>query len=163
MRGQYKQLDAKEIHLPETLFVRDIESRVFQSIALQCLSKIEGVAVLEANLIDNLLGRDALERVKGIIVEQDSKSHSVNIRLEINVAYGVNIPQKAEEIQIKVAREVSTITGLHCGTVHVVFKNLIYPEKTKLDRESEIEKELVKAARTRESIECRELVAALKE
>ena len=47
-----KKIDTKEFELPETVFVRDIDSRVFQSIALQCLAKIEGIALLEGSFID---------------------------------------------------------------------------------------------------------------
>ncbi len=123
--NQLKNIDTKEIELPDTVFIRDIESRVFQAIVLQCLANIEGVALLEGNLIDSLLGRDSLDGVKGIHVEQEQKNHSVNIKVDINVAYGVCIPDKAEEIQMKIAQDVSRLTGLHVGCVHVVFKNLI--------------------------------------
>ena len=122
---QLKKIDEKEIDLPDTVFVWDIENRVFQSIALQCLAQIEGIALLEGNLFDAILGRDCGDRVKGIHVEQDQKGHAVSVRVEVNVAYGTNIPEKAEEIQIKIAQEVSRLTGLHVGSVHVVFKNLI--------------------------------------
>jgi uncharacterized alkaline shock family protein YloU len=129
MHNQLKQIDAKEFELPETVFIRDIESRVFQVLAMQCLAQIEGVAVLEGNLIDSLLGRDGLDGVKGIHVEQDQKKHSVNVKVEISVAYGVCIPEKAEEIQMKLVRDLSRFTGLHVGCVHVVFKNVLYSEK----------------------------------
>lgn len=132
----FNQIDTKELELPETLFVRDIESRVFQSICLQCLAKIEGIETLEGNLIDSLLGRDRLESVKGIHVEQDQKNHSVKLKVDINIAYGVSIPEKAEEIQNRLVEEVSRMTGLHVGCVHVVFKNLIIPKEEALVKES---------------------------
>jgi uncharacterized alkaline shock family protein YloU len=125
VHSQLKQMDTKEVELPDTVFIRDIESRVFQSIAIQCLAKIEGVALLEGNFIDSLLGRDASERIKGISVEQDQKSHSVQLKIELNVAYGISIPEKAEEIQTKITEEISLFTGLHVGCVHIIFKNLI--------------------------------------
>lgn len=128
VHDKLKKFDSKEIELPETVFIRDVETRVFQSIALQCLAKIEGVSIIEGNLIDNLLGRDGTDRVKGIYVEQDQKNHSVNLRLEVNIVYGISIPAKAEEIQNKIAEEVSELTGLHVGSVHVIFKNLISKE-----------------------------------
>lgn len=118
-------MDAKEFELPETTYVWDIENRVFQSIALQCLADIEGVALLEGNLFDALLGRDCGERVKGIHVEQEQKNHAVSVKVEVNVAYGVCIPAKAEEIQSKITEEISRLTGMRVGCVHVVFKNLI--------------------------------------
>ena len=125
MHNPLNKIDTKELELPDTVFIRDIESRVFQSICLQLLARIEGVETLEGNLIDSLLGRDRQESAKGIYVEQDQKNHSVNVKVEINVAYGVCIPEKAEEIQTKLVEEISGITGLHVGCVHVVFKNLI--------------------------------------
>ena len=125
MHSQLKHIDKKEVELPDTVFIWDIETRVFQSIAIQCLAKIEGIALLEGNFIDSLLGRDVSDRVKGICVEQDQKEHSIQLKIEINIAYGVSIPEKAEEIQMKLAEEITMFTGLHVGTIHVVFKNLI--------------------------------------
>ena len=127
MYDQLKNMDAREIELPETVFIRDIETRVFQGIALQALSKIGGIALIEGNLFDSLLGRE-LERVKGIHVEQDQKKHSVDIRVEINVLYGISIPEKAEEVQTKLAEEISRWIGLHVASVHVIFKELISPD-----------------------------------
>jgi uncharacterized alkaline shock family protein YloU len=138
MHDQLKQIDTKEIELPETVFVRDIETKVFQSIILQSLSQIEGVETLEGNLFDSLLG-DGLDGVKGIHVDQDQKSHSVRVRIEINVAYGISIPDKAEEIQNKILEDISRLTSLHVGIVHVVFKNLIAP-KSKTSVEEMLEK-----------------------
>jgi uncharacterized alkaline shock family protein YloU len=125
MDGPLKNIDTKEVELPDTIFIRDIESRVFQSIVVQCLSGIEGISLLEGTFIDSLLGRDASERIKGIHVDQDSKKHSIQVKVEINIAYGLSIPEKAEEVQQKISAEVSRYTGIHVGSVHVVFKNLI--------------------------------------
>lgn len=124
MYDQLKSMDAKEIELPETVFVRDIETRVLQTIALQCLSKIEGIGLIEGTLFDSLLGRE-VEKIKGIEVEQDQKQHSVEVRVEMNVLYGISIPEKAEEIQTKLVEEITRWTGLHVASVHVIFKDLI--------------------------------------
>lgn len=129
MHDPFKQIDKKELELPDTIFIRDIESKVFQSIIVQCIEHIEGIETLEGSLFDSLLGRDSLDGVKGIHVEQDQKNHAVNIRVEINVAYGICIPEKAEEVQAKIAQDVSHLTGLHVGRVHIVFKNLIASQR----------------------------------
>ena len=139
MYDKLKQMDAKEIELPETTFIRDIESKVFQAITLQCLAKIEGISLLEHNIFDSLLGRE-LDRIKGIHVEQDQKKHSVYIRVEINIEYGISIPEKAEEIQSKIVEEVSALTGLHVACVHVIFKNLITQGGVEEKEEEEEEK-----------------------
>lgn len=124
------KVDTKEFELPKTVFSRDIETRVIQIIVLYCVGKIEGVGFLEGNLIDTLFGRE-VERVKGIHVEQDSKNHQVKVNLEINVAYGVCIPEKAEEVQNRITEEVTQLTGLHVSSVHVVVKGVIPPKEAK--------------------------------
>lgn len=125
------KVDTKEFELPETVFIRDIENKVFQGIALQVLSQIEGISLVEGNFIDSIFSRGASEGVKGIYAEQDNKSHCVSIKIEVNICYGVSIPEKAEEIQTKIAEEITKLTGLHVSFVHVVFKNVIPPEQAK--------------------------------
>lgn len=129
LKADKKKVDIKELEIPETMFIRDIEDRVFQSIVLQCLSQIKGISLVEGNFIDHLLGRSA-EGVKGIYAAQDEKNQSVNIKLEVNIFYGLKIPDKAEEIQTKISEEVTKLTGLHVSSVHVVFKNVISVEQS---------------------------------
>jgi uncharacterized alkaline shock family protein YloU len=151
MGTKFGKIDTKELELPETVFIRDIENRVFQSIAVQCLSRIEGVVLLGGNLFDVLLGRDNSEGLKGIHVVQDQKNHSVNLKVEVNVVYDINIPEKAEEIQMKIAKDISRLTGLHVGSVHVVFKNLLSKESIDKLRSSENEPEKQQSTTSEES------------
>lgn len=119
------KVDPKEFEFPETVFIRDIETRVFQSIILQGLSKIKGIGLLDGNFFDSLLGREnSVGSVKGIYVEQDQHNHSVSIKVEVNVGYGLSIPEKAEEIQTILTEEMTKLTGVHVACVHVIFKNL---------------------------------------
>lgn len=124
-----KKIDPQEFEIPETHYVRDIEDRVFQGIVLQCLSDIEGITLVEGNFIDNILGRDSLEGIRGIHAEQDSKHQTVAIQVEINITYGVSIPEKANEIQSKITEEITRLTGLHVASVHVVFKNIVSQDR----------------------------------
>jgi uncharacterized alkaline shock family protein YloU len=135
MLNPLKNIDTKEIELPETVFIRDIETRVFQALCLQILAKVEGIGLLEGNFFDHLLGRET-ERVKGIHVEQNQKTRSIHIRIEINIRYEVSIPEKAEEIQSKLAQEIGRWTGLHVAAVHLVFKDLIADPSTLLEGET---------------------------
>lgn len=130
MNEKIAKVDKKEFEMPKTVFSRDIESRVLQIIILYCLGKIQGVGLLEGNLIDTLFGRE-VERVKGIHVEQDSKNHLVKVSVEINVAYGVAIPEKSEEVQNKIVKEITSLTGLHVAAVHVVIKGVVPPKEEK--------------------------------
>jgi uncharacterized alkaline shock family protein YloU len=132
----HKKVEAVRIdsqfELPETLFIRDIENKVFQGIILQCLVNIEGIALVEGNFIDNILGRGSLEGIKGIYAEQDSKSQAIKVKVEVNIYYGFSIPEKAEEIQTKISKVITEFCGLHVAMVHVVFKNVVpadHPKK----------------------------------
>lgn len=122
------RLDTREFELPETIFVRDLDNRVFQSIALQSLSTIDGISLVEGNFLGNLLHSEA---IKGVSVEQDLNNHSVALRIELNIRYGVSIPQKADEIQNKISEEITKLTGLHVSQVHLVFKNVVPESKVK--------------------------------
>lgn len=115
----------KEFELPETTFIHDIENKVFQNIALQCLSKIDGISLTEeGSLINALLGRGSQDKIRGVSIEQDDSSQSIKIKLEVNIRYGLSIPEKAEEIQTHIAREITRLTGLHVASVHTVFKGV---------------------------------------
>jgi uncharacterized alkaline shock family protein YloU len=57
--------------------------------------------------------------------------HAVNIKIDLSIAYGLAIPAKAEEVQAKVTLEITKLTGLHVGTVHVVVKNIYFDERDK--------------------------------
>lgn len=138
------ELDTKEFDVPETVFSRDIETRVIQVIILQALLSIKGVGLLEGNLIDTLFGRE-VERIKGIYVEQDPKNHSVNVKVEIKIDYGIVIPEKAEEVQSRIVEGITKLTGLHVSSVHVIVKSLVLPTPKECETEEEYSTLLMEA------------------
>ena len=138
-KDSFLGLNTKDLQLPDTAYVWDIETKVFQGIIIQCLLKIEGIGLIGGGLIDNLLGVES-DRFKGIFVEQDEEKHSVLIKVEANILYGVSIPEKAEEIQNKITEEIAAVTSLHVAMVHVVFKNLIHHQTKIVPTEEEEEK-----------------------
>ena len=111
--------DSKEFELPETTYSRDIENAVFEGIVIQCIAQIEGVSLIKANILGNLLG------TKGIKTIQDPATHSVSITLEVNIAFGVAIPEKAEEIQTSIVKAIGKLCSLRVSEIHIVFKGLI--------------------------------------
>jgi uncharacterized alkaline shock family protein YloU len=117
------KMDMNEIELPETLFVRNIDSRVFQGIVKQCLAQIEGIKLLESHRFTRLLPQSAVYGVRGISVDQD-KSSSVTIRIQVKICYGFSIPKKSDEIHQKVSQQVTHLTGVHVSAVRVHFKGL---------------------------------------
>ena len=122
-----KKIDRSEFEVPQTEYVRDIENRVFQAIVWHALTQVKDIALPEGNFIDALLGlgREGVDRMKAIHIDQDAKNHSVAIRVEVNIAYGIAIPEKADEVQGVISREIPKYTGVHVAKVHVIFKGMI--------------------------------------
>jgi uncharacterized alkaline shock family protein YloU len=120
-------LDQREFDLPETTYSRDIENRVFQDIVLKTLSDIEGIGLIEGNFLNTLIGKP--DTVKGIVAEQDPKTHSVRLKIEVRIKYGLSIPHVADEIQTLVVQEITKMTGVRVSEIHVIFKELL-PEET---------------------------------
>ncbi len=129
MNKNEAKLDERELQFPETVYVRDIENRVFQALVVKAIEHVDGVYPIEGNLIGNLLNMGQNENFKGIHIEQDSKNHSVSVKVELNIGYGIAIPEKALEVQSKISEEIMRLTGLHVASVHVVFKNIISVKK----------------------------------
>lgn len=122
------KLDTKEFELPDTVFIRDIETGVFQSIVIQSLSEVKGVSLENEGILESFLGLDGNGQIKGITVDQDPKSQSISVKVEVSIAFGIPIPEKAEEIQSLITERITKITGLHVAAVHIVFKNVYFPE-----------------------------------
>lgn len=120
-----KRVDTKEFEFPETAFISDIDTKVFQGIVSQCLSQIDGIYLVEGNFIDNIFGKSGPIVGAGVHSEKNSRDHSVSIKVEVNILYGHSIPEKAEEIQTKIVEEITRLTGLHVSSMHVVFRNIV--------------------------------------
>jgi uncharacterized alkaline shock family protein YloU len=118
--------DNKEIQ--PTIFLTDIETKVFQAIAFQVLKEIGAVELIEGSIFDSLLGGEEGERMKGIHVECHETNPIVNIKIEVNVLFGICIPQKSLEIEQKIKEKIKELTGFHVGLIHVTFKNIIFPK-----------------------------------
>lgn len=121
----------------KSAFSYDIDNRVFQSITVKCLLGIEGVAFIEGNLIDHLLGRESTERIKGVTVEQDSDTHDVSVKIELNIMFGIPIQKKAEEIQAQLKEAIESLTGSTVTGVHIVFRNVYTKEAQQQEEATE--------------------------
>lgn len=111
-----------------TVFLTDIETKVFQAIAFQTLKEIPSIELIEGSILDSLLGGEEGERMKGIHVECDENQPIVNLKIEVNVLYGVCIPEKSLEIEEKIKEKITQLTGFHVGLIHVTIKNVIFPQ-----------------------------------
>ena len=120
-----KVVDTKELEAAETVYIRDIENRVFQTIVLQTLSKIEGINLLEGNFLDSILKKTTQDYLKGIQAEQNSKNNMLHINKEkLLVVDGLSdfivvdsgdvlliLPRKKEQDVKKILNEVRQNKG----------------------------------------------------
>lgn len=127
-KKQVHQPDPKEFELPETTYSHEIENRVFRDIIFHVLSQTPGIGLHE-NFLGTLIGR--ADSVKGITIDQDLKTRSVHITLEIQIQYGMNIPQTAEDIQTRVSDAIMKMTGMRVGSIHIIFKELMLETPSK--------------------------------
>ncbi len=111
-----------------TIFLTDIETKVFQAIAFQTLKEIGSIELIEGSIFDSLLGGEEGEKMKGIHVECDETRPIVNLKIEVNILYGICIPDKSLEIEQKIKERITELTGFHVGLIHVTFKNIIFPK-----------------------------------
>lgn len=96
-----RRVDTGEFELPETVFVRNIDDRVFQSIVVQCLSKIDGVALAEGTFIDTLFNRASPDNIKGVYAEQDNKNHWSGSKLSSTSDTACRSPAKLKKCRPK--------------------------------------------------------------
>ena len=130
------EIEIEEQNTDEVVFVQDVENKVFQAIVVKTLMKIEGVRLLEeGSLIDDLLGREGQSRIKGVYIEQDLKSHSVAIKIEIELAYGLSLKRVAKNVQHAIVKDIKEFSGFNISSVHLVFKHL-YEDKPAINEES---------------------------
>ncbi len=118
--------EKKDLH--ETVFLTDIETKVFQAIVFQTLQEISSIELIEGSIFDTLLGGEEGERMRGIHIECDEAQPTVNVKIELNILYGVCIPEKSLEIELKVKDKITQLTGFHVGLIHVTFKNVVFPK-----------------------------------
>lgn len=122
----------------DVVFVQDVDNKVFQGIVVKTLTKIEGVRLLEeGSLIDDLLGREGQSRLKGVYIEQDLKNHSVGIKIELELAYGLSLKRISKEIQSEIVKDIQDFTDFHISSVHLVFKHLYEDKPKNLDESVE--------------------------
>jgi uncharacterized alkaline shock family protein YloU len=117
----------QELDLPDTTLNQSIDDKVFHGIILKALQPIQGISLQKANVFQTLIGKK--DKIFGISTVQDDKTQSLKVRLEVDVKFGVFIPEKAEEIQMAVIEEITKMTGLRVSEVQVIFKDLIPESK----------------------------------
>ena len=88
-----------------------ISDEVIAAIASQAARKVEGVRVVGSTFrLTEILGGKEGSR-KGVTVKTDEASGHVEIDVDVNVVYGINIYEAASNLQRLIKDEVESLTG----------------------------------------------------
>ena len=95
-----------------------IADEVVTVIAGLAATEVEGVASMEGNITNELVGKLGMKNLsKGVKV--DVTEEHVSVDLSLNIRYGYNIPAVSEQVQEKVSTAIENMTGLTCSDVNI--------------------------------------------
>ena len=95
-----------------------IADEVVTVIAGLAATEVEGVASMEGNITNELVGKLGMKNLsKGVKV--DVTEEHVSVDLSLNIRYGYNIPAVSEQVQEKVSSAIENMTGLTVLDVNI--------------------------------------------
>lgn len=119
-----------------------ITERALAMIVRNSVSSIPGVTRLTGNtLVDNLaelVGRKSLKD-RAISIKLDKEGH-LTVEVAINIRYGYNLPETAEDLQNTIAGDIFSYTGLTVSNVDVIVRDLeeIVEEEESADSDGDL-------------------------
>jgi uncharacterized alkaline shock family protein YloU len=114
----------------------DISTEVIAALAAQGALKVDGVRVIGSGGISGFFsGRDT----RGVSVSVDEESGHVDINVDIDVDYGINIYEAAHKLQRTIKEEVEALTGsMNVDKINIRVKHLVMPHEDEEETEEEV-------------------------
>jgi len=99
---------------------------VLSSIVKAVASKTSGIVRVSAenNMLENIAHFIGHSKVKDNAIKIEMAGEKINIALRIVVAYGKNIPQLANEVQLSIIQKVKEFTGLETSRVDIIVSSV---------------------------------------
>lgn len=95
-----------------------IADDVVATIAGLAATEIEGVASMQGNLTNELVGKLGMKNLsKGVRIEV--VSGSVHVELSVVMKYGYSIPKTSQAVQERVKSAIENMTGLYVQEVNI--------------------------------------------
>ena len=95
-----------------------VHKKALAEIALSAINDINGASLIVPNVLDNIKQWLGQEEVPGISVFVDD-NQDVSIMMDINVRYGMNIPDVAREVQDAVKTAIRRTVDIYVKDVNV--------------------------------------------
>lgn len=97
-----------------------IAGDVIATIAGLAATEIEGVAYMQGNLTNEIVGKLGMKNLtKGITVEFDEEGTTVDVKLAVVMKYGYSIPKVCKAIQERVRAAIENMAGLTVSDVNI--------------------------------------------
>jgi uncharacterized alkaline shock family protein YloU len=120
---------SKDLLPAETEDTTKINEEVLSTIAGKELTKINGISAAGGGISD-FLGRKSPS--KGIKVEVNDEKVTVDIGIIVD--YGVNIPDLAHEVQMRIRKAITEMTGKFVAAVNITVQGI----RTNVDRRENV-------------------------
>lgn len=97
-----------------------IAGDVIATIAGLAATEIEGIASMQGNLTNELVGKLGMKNLtKGVTIEFDEEGASVHVALAVIMKYGYSIPKVSKAVQDRVKSAIENMAGLKVLDVNI--------------------------------------------
>ena len=97
-----------------------IAGDVIATIAGLAATEIEGIASMQGNLTNELVGKLGMKNLtKGVTIEFDEDGASVHVVLAVIMKYGYSIPKVCKAVQDRVKSAIENMAGLKVIDVNI--------------------------------------------
>lgn len=106
--------------LPEFTSEVKIAGDVIATIAGLAATEIEGIASMQGNLTNELVGKLGMKNLtKGVTIQFDEEGTSVHVALAVVMKYGYSIPKACKAVQERVKNAIESMAGLKVCDVNI--------------------------------------------
>lgn len=97
-----------------------IAGDVIATIAGLAATEIEGIASMQGNLTNELVGKLGMKNLtKGVTIQFDEEGTSVHVALAVVMKYGYSIPKVCKAVQDRVKNAIESMAGLKVCDVNI--------------------------------------------
>lgn len=97
-----------------------IAGDVIATIAGLAATEVEGIASMQGNLTNELVGKLGMKNLtKGVTIQFDEEGTSVHVALAVIMKYGYSIPKVCKTVQDRVKSAIENMAGLKVCDVNI--------------------------------------------
>lgn len=105
---------------PEFISEVKIAGDVIATIAGLAATEIEGIASMQGNLTNEIVGKLGMKNLtKGVTIQFEEDGNTVSVALAVIMKYGYSIPKVCKAVQERVKTAIETMAGLKVSEVNI--------------------------------------------